>query len=281
MLPQAENELLDETTGRNEALEFLKNACAWFSPVSLETEMKCPFCSSHTADAWQKFAVTTKADGKPLNEPLDSIHMSIGMNRQLFVKLLWLQCQNSQCRQIIVLVRRNEYDRTKVPAGDVEIMSPMWFAVPQKRSPRSIAAEVPEPYRTDYIEAATILEASPRMSAVLSRRILTDLLAEYANLKGYKLSKQTEKVAADATYPTRLRENVEHFREIADFGAHTQKDETGAIIDVTLEEAEWTLELLDGFFDYFIVAQELNKKRREDFDKKIAAAGRKPIDKSS
>ena len=108
---------------------------------------------------------------------------------------------------------------------------------------------------------------------------MADILAEYAGLKGQKLSKQTEKFAVDPQYPTPLRENVEYFREIAYFGAHTQKDEVGAIVDVSYKEADWTLELLTGFFDYFIVSRERHKRQRVEFDEKIKQAGRKPINK--
>jgi hypothetical protein len=279
------DETLDE--GENPAWDFLVKACALFAPISVEDDSmswKCPFCNVPNPDMWNPLCAIHDNKGKPLSEPRKQISNFIKtavfmgeLGEAVTAQLFWTVCRNDECREIVVMVRHGHHAATRPPSlADLDL----WFAIPKKRNPRPIADAVPEPYRTDYIEAASILEDSPRMSAVLSRRILTDLLAEYGHLKGYKLSKQTEKVAADATYPTRLRENVEHFREIADFGAHTQKDETGAIIPVTLEEAEWTLELLDGFFDYYILAQEQNKKRRVEFDKKIEAAGRKPIGKS-
>jgi hypothetical protein len=67
------------------------------------------------------------------------------------------------------------------------------------------------------------------------------------------------------------------FPEIADFGAHTQTDDRAEIIDVGRDEAEWTLDILDSLFDYFIVAPERNRVRREAVDAKISAAGRKPL----
>jgi hypothetical protein len=247
--------------------------------------MKCVYCNHDIPALWQQLYTTTSKKGTPLGAPTENITVHIGMRGQNHdqpwsstAQLFWMQCPNDKCGELLIVVRHGYHNgRVSLNLALAEI----WYALPKKRCPRPIAEEVPEPFKTDYIEAAMILEDSPRMSAVLSRRILADVLAEYANLKGFKLSKQTEKFVADTTYPTPLRDNVEHFREIADFGAHTQKDETGAIIDVTLEEAEWTLELLDGFFDYFIVARERDKKRREAFDKKIADAGRKPLDKKS
>ena len=67
-------------------------------------------------------------------------------------------------------------------------------------------------------------------------------------------------------------------REIGDFGGHTQKDQTtGEIIEITAKEAEWTLTVIDGLFDYFIVGPARDKQRRAEFDKKIEKAGRRSI----
>jgi hypothetical protein len=49
------------------------------------------------------------------------------------------------------------------------------------------------------------------------------------------------------------------------------------ILEVSREEAEWTLDVIDGLIDYFIVGPEKDRLRRAGFDKKIQAAGRKPI----
>jgi hypothetical protein len=76
-----------------------------------------------------------------------------------------------------------------------------------------------------------------------------------------------------------LRENLHHFREVADFGAHTQKDDQQAAnIDVGREEAEWTLDVLDRLFDYFIATPAQDRKMREAMDERIKSAGRKPIE---
>jgi hypothetical protein len=152
-----------------------------------------------------------------------------------------------------------------------------WFARPRGVT-RLLDPLVPDPFRTDYVEAASILDLSPRMSAVLSRRILGDLLEKYAGQTQFSLASRIDKFIADPAQPGYIKENLHHFREIADFGAHTQKDEQQEIIDVNRDEAEWTLDILDSLFDHFIVAPERNRAIREAMDKKIKAAGRKQIE---
>jgi hypothetical protein len=158
----------------------------------------------------------------------------------------------------------------------LDFASGQWLAHPRS-SGRLVDPLVPDDLRRDYNEAATILDMSPRMSAVVSRRILADLLERYAGLDKFSLAARIDDFSKDNTHPSQLRQNLHYLREIADFGAHTQKDDQAEIIDVDRKEAEWTLDLIDRLFDYFIVAPERDRKMREGFDKKLDDAGRKPL----
>jgi hypothetical protein len=77
---------------------------------------------------------------------------------------------------------------------------------------------------------------------------------------------------------SQIRENLHYFREIANFGAHTQKDDQQEIIDVTEQEAEWTLDILDSLFEHFIVIPSRDRSIRESIAEKIEKAGRTPIE---
>jgi hypothetical protein len=57
------------------------------------------------------------------------------------------------------------------------------------------------------------------------------------------------------------------------------KDNLGTIVEVGTGEAEWTLKIVSDLFDYFIVAPEKDRLRREAMDKKLVEAGRKPVKK--
>src|SRR5438552_5594302 len=45
---------------------------------------------------------------------------------------------------------------------------------------RPVAAEVPDPYRSDFLEASKVLSDSPKASAALSRRCLQSILRDKA-----------------------------------------------------------------------------------------------------
>jgi Domain of unknown function (DUF4145) len=191
------------------------------------------------------------------------------------VSLDYMYCANAECNQLVIRVHEN-LDFPLHAVSDPSMLTETWLARPRTTA-RSLDLGVPEPFRSDYREAAAILDSSPRMSAVLSRRILADLMETYGHHSQFKLSERIDKFIADKANPSGLRDNLHHFREIADFGAHTQKDDQTEIINVGREEAEWTLDLLDRLFDHFIVTPERDRRMRATMDERIKQAGRKPI----
>jgi hypothetical protein len=230
--------------------------------------MRCPYCTQNTPDSWKPWVAIGEGGGYTTGVGVERPSQGVGVPSM--VSLDYMHCANDECKELIVRVHE-EYN---LPGYDANKTT--WFARPQSAR-RPIEPEVPEPFRTDYLEAAAILDLSPRMSAVLSRRILADLLEQYAGQKQHSLEERIDNFINDTKHPRPIRENLHHFREIANFGAYTQKNDQAEIIDVSRDEAEWTLDILDRLFDYFIVDPEKNRKMREGFDKKLGDAGRRPI----
>lgn len=227
--------------------------------------MKCPTCSENTPDAWKTLYRSGSAGGfthtlkppKPAHE----------------ARLDWMHCANPECGELVIRLHETHI-KPGAPAPEVETLS--WMVRP-RAAKRAIPPEVPQEFRRDHQEATAILDASPRMSAVLSRRILADLLERYAGHAEFNLADRIDAFNQETQHPRPLRENLHHFREIANFGAHTQKDDQAEIIDVSREEAEWTLEIVERLFDHFIATPERDKKMRESIDKKLASAKRRPV----
>lgn len=247
--------------------------------------MVCPFCSHDIAAAWQGLTAHTDELGRALPQFLPQVVSIIPgktgeVNRRVTVYVNWLLCQNTECRQVVVQITRVEQPLPSSPtgaAGNPKIES--WIALPQLKDPPVLDPLITQNYAKDYIESVRILDDSPRMSSVLSRRILADLLSGYAKATQYGLAAKIEAFIADTNHPSRLRENLHYLREMGDFSAHTQTDAEQRIIDVTPEEAAWTIKIIADLFDYFIVAPSKDAKLRKAFDAKLAAANRKPIAK--
>jgi len=142
-----------------------------------------------------------------------------------------------------------------------------------KNVPRRVAPEVEDPYKTDFIEASTVLKDSPKASAALSRRCLQMILRDFAKVKHSDLSKEIDQVLT--TLPSQLALSVDAVRNIGNFAAHPIKStHTGEIVPVEPGEAEWLLDVLEGLFDYYIVQPKILQEKRDALDKKLAEAGK-------
>jgi len=216
--------------------------------------MKCPTCGENTPDAWH---------------PVANLH---SMDRRQ-VSVDHMACANEPCKQLVVRF----HDSYIVDDGTTSsTKTDTSIGYPRDRV-RQVDPHVPEEFARDFIEAAAILDRSHRMSAVLARRVLSDLLEKYANLGQFSLTTRIDKFIDDTNQPRSLRENLHHLREIADFSAHTQRNDGSEVLDVTREEAEWTLDVVERLFDHFIVTPEKDRAIREGIDAKIKEAGRKEI----
>jgi hypothetical protein len=111
------------------------------------------------------------------------------------------------------------------------------------------------------------IEAAESMPGAVAISILDDISGDWA--VGYigRIRAIRARCARTCTTPRsgRLR------------STHTQTDDQAEIINVTREEAEWTLDVVDRLFDYFIVAPAKDKALHETWDEKLKATGRKPI----
>jgi len=184
-----------------------------------------------------------------------------------------MACANEPCKQLVVRF----HDSYIVDDGTTSsTKTDTSIGYPRDRV-RQVDPHVPEEFARDFIEAAAILDRSHRMSAVLARRVLSDLLEKYANLGQFSLTTRIDKFIDDTNQPRSLRENLHHLREIADFSAHTQRNDGSEVLDATREEAEWTLDVVERLFDHFIVTPEKDRAIREGIDAKIKEAGRKEI----
>lgn len=227
--------------------------------IPWSTDMKCPTCAENSTDSWHSVGEVSPAG-------LSFLHT---------YRVESMECANDKCKQLVIRITETKIN---LSGPDVGAYTQTWVVVPRfGSSARPLDPLVEDRWRRDYLEAAEILEASPRMSAVLSRRLLADLLEEYAGHAEYGLAARIESFRKDAKNPSALRENLHYLREIADLSAHTKKDDQAQVIEVSQVEAEWTLDLIDRLFDYFIVSPAKDAHIREAVDEKLKQAKRKPI----
>ena len=262
----------------NPACSFLAKACGLLSVAEGKAPtMKCPACAENTPDRWLPLMVVHDTDGQPLNDPAEEIQTYLEPEHSYVCRIEWMQCANPKCRRIVVQAyEQHVFWRGGMGTGP----SQKWFAVPRQASGRQVHPSVlssDKDLAELYSEASLILDVSPRASAVLSRRVLADLLKKYAGRNEYGLTARIDQFNKDSSHPSALRDNLHYLREMGDFAAHTQEDDQANIVNVAREEAEWTLDIVDRLFDYFVVTPARDAAMRAKMDEKLDAAGRKPI----
>jgi hypothetical protein len=241
-------------------------------------DVRCPTCGRESVPDWRFFQALTPERQEWGGKTVSGL--ARGRDPVQQVALEWMRCAWEECQQLIIRIHDSQVegyiDGTAAPL----IKTGKWIVYPRfGEVTREIDPLVRDPYKTDYLEAAAILDTSHRMSAVLARRIMSDLLRKYGKHEQRRLTQQIDAFTSEPGHPSRLTENLHHFREVGDFGAHTQQDENETVINVDRDEAEWTLDLVDRLFDYFIVQPEKDAALRRRIGEKGKRAGRTPLDK--
>ncbi len=138
--------------------------------------------------------------------------------------------------------------------------------------------DVPRDLADDFNEASTVLGESPKASAALSRRCLQHLLHDHAKVRHSTLADEIQEIIDQGTLPSHLVDAIDAVRNIGNFAAHPIKSQsTGEVLPVEPGEAEWNLDTLEAFFDFFFVQPESVKKKRAALDAKLKSAGKPPM----
>lgn len=137
---------------------------------------------------------------------------------------------------------------------------------------------IPAELAQDYEEACAVLDASPAASAALARRCLQGLIRERFGITEDKLYDAIKKVEDLKALPPHLADGLDRVREIGNLAAHPKHDaEFAVIVRVDREEAEWTLEILEGLFRHCYVEpvehERRTKKLREKLDRTRGKGG--------
>lgn len=205
--------------------------------------MKCPHCLDSVHESWSAIA---------------SVNDSVGAY-QLFT----MACPH--CLKVIVKMARPQEE----PPGEA-------LLYPRSAMRAASSADVPEQFAIDHREACLVLADSPKASAALSRRCLQNILRDHFLVKHANLSAEMDEVLPKL--PSHLADAMDAVRNLGNFGAHPMKDtNTSAIIDVETGEAEWCLQVVEGFFDFCFVQPALLRRLKQELNDKLTAAGKPPM----
>jgi hypothetical protein len=217
--------------------------------------MKCPHCTLGIAETWQPGG-TVGWDGRQPGAKATQVDVRS------------MACP--ECKGFICVL-----DLTPIYEGQPPQPKRTVLVYPKVTAVAPLPPEVPEPYRSDYAEAAVILTLSAQASAAISRRCLQAVLRVKAGTTKRDLDGQIDEVLASHTLPSDLAADVDAVRTVGNFATHEQKSTvTDMVLPVEAGEAEWTLGVLEGMLDFYFVRPAKSQARRDAFNAKLAEAGK-------
>ena len=110
---------------------------------------------------------------------------------------------------------------------------------------------------------------TPNASAALSRRCLQNIIRNKLGVKRNRLADEIREVCKDPSTPSYISESLDYLRKVGNFAAHPDKNEnTGLIVPVEPEEAEWCLDVLTMIFEFYFVRPARDAEMRRAIDAK-------------
>jgi len=101
---------------------------------------------------------------------------------------------------------------------------------------------IPSAICSDYIEALSIVDASPKASATLSRRCLQGMIHDYWGIHEKNLNAEISSLKGKVELPQ--WKAMDALRKIGNIGAHMESD-INLIVDVEPEEAQALIKLIE------------------------------------
>lgn len=209
--------------------------------------IRCPHCSIGTAVEFDTLGAQYMHNR--VNDPDTRYSIDYG------------HCQNPGCGLLIVRLKEEGGGRP----------SSARYVIPRSRATMKFS-DVPPELVKDYEQANAVLGASPEASAALARRCLQRVIREHLGVRAPRLYDEIKTVANSGSVPRHLADGLDRIREIGSMATHpAHDDKIGVIVDVSKDEAEWTLEVLEGLFKHcFVDPKEFERrteKLRESLDR--------------
>jgi hypothetical protein len=131
------------------------------------------------------------------------------------------------------------------PRDDSRALLLLWPRdVRPDRSPQDLDAGI----KKAYDESRQVLSLSPQAAAALSRRCLQHAIREKLGIKKKTLFEEIAEAILRDELSRNTRESLDHIRQIGNWAAHPSLDQAETIIDVTTEEASYTIDVVELLF---------------------------------
>lgn len=193
--------------------------------------LKCPFCESYIAEIYDTFRQIYISFYDTKTYTSDGDDFDLNLNK--------LNCPNCDKTSYTLQGIGDEYKYISLPVHPAS-------------NAQILPEYVPSVLRNDYEEAYSIVHLSPKASATLSRRCLQGMIRDFFDISKSSLHDEINAIKDSVSGD---QKNVLHsLRKIGNVGAHLEKD-VNLIVDVTPEDAEKLLLVLEYFFNEWYISK--------------------------
>jgi hypothetical protein len=234
----------------------------------------CPHCGAHQFLAFGK----GRTMDMPYRElPVTGIPSSDGINDWCVGSALTVSvcCRcREPCIEIEIVLKEKNQARSPTDPIHRHIRDPIKIyykgrVYPQAHRP-IVHASVPEPLVEDYREGWSILDLSPKSSAVLARRCAQGAIRDFCGISKDTLNQEIDELERRyedgslgtlAPYVTHeLLVAIDNVRKVGNIGAHMEKD-VNKVIPIKHEEARLLLQLVGTLFTEWYQARSERETR--------------------
>ncbi len=217
--------------------------------------MICPHCSTAAKFDWR------------ITQPQE-----LDREQQKGIQIFYGECPN--CDKTVIGMQSGGLEYTSGSGWFMIEMVSQKILYPKTNSFQN-SNDIPEKYLEDYEEAVKVLSASPKASAALTRRLLQNILREEFKIEEKSLVKEIELFINKTDIPSYIADAVDAVRQIGNIAAHPSKDlNTGEIVPVEKNEAEWLIEVIEQLFDFVFIQPKKLEKRKQELNLKLSKLGK-------
>lgn len=191
---------------------------------------KCPFC-----DEFMSISQMTRAVRRfnfyndDLAPGTNSSHLEVTL----------MQCPNDECRKISVFAQ-----------GVNGFIDEEYVSIYPRAVFEIFPDYVPEAIRSDYEEACTILELSPKAAATLARRCLQGMIHDFWGIHGKNLNAEITMLKDHV--PASQWKAIDAVRSVGNIGAHMEHD-VNLIVDIDSSEAQKLIMLIEHLIEKWYI----------------------------
>ena len=149
-----------------------------------------------------------------------------------------IRCTNKQCSKITVVAKSETTNKQ--------------FDLYPQHVHKVFPEYVPSQIRSDYVEAVTIMQDSPKAAATLLRRCLQGMIRDFWGIKKAKLKDEIDELQTKVN-PSQWKA-IDALRKLGNIGAHMENN-INLIIDIDEGEAEKLASLIELLIDKWYIAR--------------------------